>query len=230
MFSIFPKMDALTFKTEKCKSSADFDSDIEDEESTIDSNKSRNLKRRSMILEKLQQTKKDRTRNDTRSDLSTVMKTEEEAAAEYKNTMELFMKNKINEKNVYKLNLNLAATLYKKSNELEKLSLNKLTDFCRKKVDFAEAATALDGATKIWCYKVDAIYTEACQITKGIEILICFPNFPDIDFFIKIKFFQIWSMRKKLKLTQMTAILEILKMYHQRRSRRRKRDSSFSTR
>ena len=45
------------------------------------------------------------------------MKTEEEAAAEYKNTMELFMKNKINEKNVYKLNLNLAATLYKKSNE-----------------------------------------------------------------------------------------------------------------
>jgi len=133
---------------------ADFDSDIEDEESTIDMNKSRNLKRRSMILEKLQQTKKDRTRNETRSDLSTVMKTEEEAAAEYKNTMELFMKNKINEKNVYKLNLNLAATLYKKSNE--------------KKVDFAEAATALDGATKIWCYKVDAIYTEACQITKDL--------------------------------------------------------------
>ena len=117
MLSIFRKMDDLTFKTEKCNSSADFDSDIEDEESTIDMNKSRNLKRRSMILEKLQQTKKDRTRNETRSDLSTVMKTEEEAAAEYKNTMELFMKNKINEKNVYKLNLNLAATLYKKSNE-----------------------------------------------------------------------------------------------------------------
>lgn len=37
----------------------------------------------------------------------------------------------------------------------------------RAKVDFAEAATALDGATKIWCYKVDAIYNEACQITKG---------------------------------------------------------------
>ena len=58
MFSIFAKMDALTFNFEKCKSSADFDSDLEDEESTMDMNKSRNLKRRSMILEKLQQTKK----------------------------------------------------------------------------------------------------------------------------------------------------------------------------
>lgn len=52
-----------------------------------------------------------------RADLHTEMQTEEEVAAQYKHTMELFMKNKINEKNVYKLNLNLASTLYKKSNE-----------------------------------------------------------------------------------------------------------------
>ena len=52
-----------------------------------------------------------------RADLHTEMQTEEEVSAQYKHTMELFMKNKINEKNVYKLNLNLASTLFKKSNE-----------------------------------------------------------------------------------------------------------------
>lgn len=58
MYSIFPKMDVLRFKPEKIKFSDAFDSDIEDETETMDSNVSRNLKRRSVIMERLQKTKK----------------------------------------------------------------------------------------------------------------------------------------------------------------------------
>ena len=58
MYSLFPKMDVLRFQPEKIKFSDAFDSDIEDETSTMDSNVSRNLKRRSVIMERLQKTKK----------------------------------------------------------------------------------------------------------------------------------------------------------------------------
>lgn len=35
------------------------------------------------------------------------------------------------------------------------------------KVDFQMAAAAIDGATKIWSYKVDAMHKEATQAVKG---------------------------------------------------------------
>ena len=34
-------------------------------------------------------------------------------------------------------------------------------------VDFQMAAAAIDGATKIWSYKVDAMHKEATQAVKG---------------------------------------------------------------
>ena len=36
-------------------------------------------------------------------------------------------------------------------------------------VDFQEAATGIDAATKIWCCKVDSMHTEATQAVKGIK-------------------------------------------------------------
>ena len=50
------------------------------------------------------------------------------------------------------------------------------------KVDFQMAASAIDGATKIWGYKVDAMHREATQAVKGSLQISSSVFFDDLTF------------------------------------------------